>query len=103
MGPNSGNRLVLKPEIAQRRLLSPLNEESLAAIRKLATKLPNEADWIDLAYAWRDERDERDAAFRWFDLALALHDGSFQALATEPLLRELQSDPRFESLKRKVG
>ncbi len=46
---------------------------------------------------------ENDAAFRYFDEALAQRDGILIYLAAEPLTYRLSSDPRFRGLLQKMG
>jgi TolB-like protein/tetratricopeptide (TPR) repeat protein len=51
-------------------------------------------------YAWRGERDE---AFRWLDRAYVQHDGGLSDIAFDPLLANLQGDPRFAAFLRRMG
>jgi TolB-like protein len=47
-------------------------------------------------------RGETDAAFAWLDRAYQQRKGSLQPTRTEPLLRKLRQDPRFDALLRKA-
>jgi serine/threonine-protein kinase len=60
------------------------------------------ADWaygVAEVYAYRNERDK---AFLWLDTAYVQHDPDLQLVKVDPLLRNLQGDPRFESFLRKL-
>jgi tetratricopeptide (TPR) repeat protein len=46
---------------------------------------------------------ERDQAFRWFDKAVEDRSDCMVALAVDPRLDSLRSDPRFQDLQRRVG
>jgi TolB-like protein/Tfp pilus assembly protein PilF len=46
---------------------------------------------------------EKDQAFRWFDKALEDRSDCMVALAVDPRLDSLRSDPRFQDLQRRVG
>jgi TolB-like protein len=49
------------------------------------------------------DRGEVDQAFNWFDRAYQQHDGRLLWLKIDPLLRNVQSDPRFAALLNKLG
>jgi Tfp pilus assembly protein PilF len=49
------------------------------------------------------DRGEVDQAFNWFDRAYQQHDGGLLWLKIDPLLRNVQSDPRFAALLNKLG
>jgi TolB-like protein/Tfp pilus assembly protein PilF len=46
---------------------------------------------------------EKDQAFRWFDKAVEERSDCMVALAVDPRLDNLRSDPRFQDLQRRVG
>jgi TolB-like protein/tetratricopeptide (TPR) repeat protein len=46
---------------------------------------------------------EKDQAFRWFDKAVEDRSDCMVALAVDPRLDSLRSDPRFQDLQRRVG
>jgi len=46
---------------------------------------------------------EKDQAFRWFDKAVEERSDCMVALAVDPRLDSLRSDPRFQDLQRRVG
>ena len=49
------------------------------------------------------ERGQLDLAFEYFERAVAIHDESLQWLKFDPLLKNVQSDPRFKTLLHKIG
>ena len=49
------------------------------------------------------ERGQLDLAFEWFDRALLQHDDALQWLKFDPLLKNVQGDPRFKVLLHKIG
>ncbi len=51
-------------------------------------------------YAWRGERDK---AFEWLERAYAQNDGGLTFIKADPLMRPIQSDPRFVAFLRKMG
>ncbi len=50
-------------------------------------------------YAYRGEKDE---AFKWLDRAYAQRDGGFNEMKGDPLLKNVESDPRYAALLRKL-
>jgi hypothetical protein len=44
-----------------------------------------------------------DEAFRWFEAAYRLRDNGLAYLKVDPLLKNVQSDPRFNQLLNKLG
>jgi hypothetical protein len=46
---------------------------------------------------------EKGEAFRWFDKAVEERSDCMVALAVDPRLDSLRSDPRFQDLQRRVG
>jgi TolB-like protein len=70
--------------------------ESDAALNSLVEKFASsDAYRIAEVHAYRGEISE---AFRWLDRAYQDHNFGMVGLKTEPLLRNLHSDPRFEAL-----
>jgi TolB-like protein len=70
--------------------------ESDAALNSLTTRFAaSDAYGIAVVHAYRGETDE---AFRWLDRAYRGRDPGILALKTDPLLRNLHSDPRFHAL-----
>jgi adenylate cyclase len=49
------------------------------------------------------DRGQIDQAFKWFDRAYTQRDQDLLFLGVDPLLKNVQSDPRFEILLRKMG
>jgi len=47
--------------------------------------------------------DDRDQAFLWLNKALEVGDTNIVNLTTDPLYKNLRSDPRFEDLKKRIG
>ena len=48
-------------------------------------------------------RGEPEAAFQWLDRAYRAHDAGMLGLKTDPLLRSLHGDPRFQALLSRMG
>jgi serine/threonine protein kinase/tetratricopeptide (TPR) repeat protein len=93
-----GSRL-LGMALAEHDLGHP--EESQRALKSLIAKYADTwAVQVADAYAWRGQTDE---AFEWLDHAYAKRDGGLADLKFDPYLAKLRSDPRYESLLRKVG
>jgi TolB-like protein len=70
--------------------------ESDAALNSLTGKFASsDAYGIAEVHAYRGERDD---AFRWLDLAYRQHHPGMPGLKTDPLLRNLHGDPRFQAL-----
>jgi TolB-like protein/Tfp pilus assembly protein PilF len=70
--------------------------ESNAALNSLTEKFASrDAYGIAEAHAYRGEVDD---AFRWLDRAYRGHDFGMLGLKTDPLLRNLHGDPRFQTL-----
>jgi TolB-like protein len=70
--------------------------ESDAALNSLTGKFASsDAYGIAEVHAYRGERDD---AFRWLDLAYRQHHSGMPGLKTDPLLRNLHGDPRFQEL-----
>jgi TolB-like protein len=51
-------------------------------------------------YAWRNDKD---AAFKWLDRALQLHDGGLIYLKHDIFMDNLRHDPRYAALLKKLG
>lgn len=60
------------------------------------------ADGRDLAVVYAG-LDDKDQAFAWLERAFADHSGFLVFLRLEPLMRPLESDPRWNELLRRVG
>jgi serine/threonine protein kinase/Tfp pilus assembly protein PilF len=58
-----------------------------------------DADEIAEVYAWRGEKDR---AFEWLERAYRQRDGGLSTIKTDPTLRSLRADPRFNTLLRKM-
>lgn len=75
--------------------------ESDAALNSLTTRFAAiDAYGIAVVHAYRGETDE---AFRWLDRAYQGRDPGMLALRTDPLLRNLHGDPRFDALVNRMG
>jgi TolB-like protein/Tfp pilus assembly protein PilF len=73
--------------------------ESDAALRELTQKFAGEwAYQIAEVHAFRGEIDE---AFAWLDRAYAQRDGGFSEMKGDPLLKNLEGDPRYKAFMRK--
>ena len=51
-------------------------------------------------YAFRGQKAE---AFKWLDKAYAQRDGGLYRLKSRPLLKNLEGDPRYKALLRKMN
>jgi serine/threonine protein kinase/tetratricopeptide (TPR) repeat protein len=72
------------------------DEASRQALRRLIASASQTAAYqIAQVYAWRGERD---LAFEWLGRALASHDGGLAALKSDPMLRGLRGDRRYQAL-----
>jgi len=70
--------------------------ESDTALQSLeADFAANDAYEIALIHAYRGEAD---AAFGWLRRCVQTHNSKIVSIKTEPLLRTLHSDPRFQTL-----
>jgi TolB-like protein/tetratricopeptide (TPR) repeat protein len=75
--------------------------EAQAALAALKSAHAHDAPFqIAVVHAWRGEKD---LAFAWLDRALAAQDGGLRALRMEPLLRQLEGDPRLAKVERTMG
>ncbi len=72
----------------------------LADLRSMAEGGETSAFLVATAYLAFDDRDE---AFRWFDLALEERTSWFTSLRVEPRFAHLHDDPRFQRLLARVG
>jgi tetratricopeptide (TPR) repeat protein len=76
-------------------------KESDAALRELIAKYQAIDPYlIAEIYAFRNQSDE---AFEWLDRACAKHNDGLIFTKVEPLLKSLQSDPRFAALLKKLN
>jgi serine/threonine protein kinase/tetratricopeptide (TPR) repeat protein len=74
--------------------------ESDSALRELTQKFAD--DWayqIAEVHAFRGEIDE---AFAWLDRAYAQRDGGFSEMKGDPLLKNLEGDPRYQAFLRRM-
>src|SRR5204863_9655800 len=75
--------------------------ESNAALRSLTDAFASiDGYGIAMVHAYRGEIDD---AFRWLDRAYQRHEYGMVGLKTDPLLRNLQRDPRLQALLRRMG
>ncbi len=75
--------------------------ESDAALHLLTKKFASrDAYGIASVHAYRGEIDD---AFRWLDRAYGTHEHGMLYLKTDPLLRNLHGDPRFQTLLIRMG
>ena len=75
-------------------------QESDAALAELiATYHADAAFQIAEIYAYRGETDK---AFEWLDRAYAQRDGGFVEIKGDPLLKNLEHDPRYTALLKKL-
>jgi tetratricopeptide (TPR) repeat protein len=76
------------------------NKESDAALAELIAKdQAGMAFQIAEVYAFRGENDR---AFEWLERAYAQHDSGFTIMKGDPLLKSIESDPRYNALLRKL-
>jgi adenylate cyclase len=75
--------------------------QSDAALNSLTDKFASsDAYGIASIHAYRGEIDE---AFHWLDRAYRAHDFGMLGLNTDPLLRNLRGDPRFQAMLSRMG
>jgi tetratricopeptide (TPR) repeat protein len=75
-------------------------KEADAALRELVDQDAGHAAFqIAEVHAFRDERDQ---AFAWLERAYAQRDGGIIAMKGDPLLRSLESDPRYAAFLEKM-
>ena len=76
-------------------------DESNRSLATLTTKYADGAAFnIAEIHAFQGNRDQ---AFAWLDKAVETHDTGLQAIATNPFLKPLHSDPRWQSLLKRIG
>ena len=72
-----------------------------AALACLQTEFAGrEALEVAEAYAFRRQKDE---AFKWLDRAYAQKDNSHYYMKGDPLLKNLEADPRYKAFLRKMN
>ena len=77
------------------------NTESDAELAKLISDFaPKSYCFIGEIYAYRGDKDR---AFEWFGKAYEAHDSELTEIKGNPLVRNLQRDPRYFALLRKIG
>jgi tetratricopeptide (TPR) repeat protein len=74
--------------------------DSDAALRELTQKFAN--DWAYQIAEVHAVRGEIDEAFAWLDRAYAQRDGGFSEMKGDPLLKNLEGDPRYNAFLRKM-
>ena len=71
-----------------------------AALKDLVKQFQDGAAFeIAEVYAWRGEID---TAFEWLERAYAQHDGGFTVMKGDPLLKNLEDDPRHTAFLRRI-
>lgn len=75
-------------------------ESSLAGLTELAKRSYVSSYSIAEAYARLGEKDQ---AFAWLERAYAEHDSGMVSLGVEPIFNEMRSDPRFQSLLKRLN
>ena len=77
------------------------SEDSGAALQKLSEKFADKGAFvIASAHAYRGEID---AAFEWLDRAYEQHDPLISWMKLDPLLDNLESDPRLAAVLKKLN
>ena len=61
--------------------------------------LPRGAESTCRAYAFRGQRDE---AFAWLERAYAQRDGGLAQMKGDPLLKNLEADPRYTAFLKRM-
>jgi len=75
--------------------------EANSALEELITRFGQVAAYqVAEVFAWRGELDK---AFQWLDRAVAQRDPGLTYLKTDPILRRLYGDPRWEELLRRLN
>jgi len=74
--------------------------ESDAALHELTQKFAD--DWAYQIAEVHAFRGEIDKAFEWLDRAYTQRDGGFSEMKGDPLLKNLERDPRYKALLRKL-
>ena len=74
--------------------------ESEATLQQLIAKFPTDEPYlIAEVYAFRGETDR---AFEWLDRAYTEHDTGLKEMKGDPLLKNLERDPRYADLLKKM-
>ena len=77
------------------------NAEAATQLSEMEARHPKDMPFaIALVYANRGKMDE---AFGWLDEAYRLRDNGLLSIRVDPLLKNVQSDPRFNQLLNKLG
>lgn len=72
-----------------------------AALERLKAENGNDSPYdISTVYAFRNQKDQ---AFKWLDRAYAQKDDSLWVIKSDPLLKDLEGDPRYKVLLRKMN
>jgi len=75
-------------------------DDNFVNVKLLEELLKSASYEVATAYVLLEEKDQ---AFRWFDKAVEDRSDCMVALAVDPRLDSLRSDPRFQDLQRRVG
>jgi TolB-like protein len=75
-------------------------EADLVLVKLEKDHSDDDAQGIGLIYA---DRGDLSQAFKWFDRAYTQHEASLMWIKVEPLLKNVQTDPRFKTLLKKLG
>lgn len=84
--------------MAEHTLKDP-KESQQALDEVIATNAQDAAYQIAEVFAWRGESTK---AFEWLARAYSQRDAGFTIIKTDPLLKSLHADPRFDALLRKL-
>jgi tetratricopeptide (TPR) repeat protein len=74
--------------------------DSTAALAQMLKSQSNHPFAIAQVYAFRGESDE---AFKWLDRAFAQKDASLEYIKGNPLLKNLDGDPRYKAILKKMN
>lgn len=75
-------------------------EKMLARLKELSTGQYVQPSYIAMLYAGLGERDQ---TFEWLEKAYANRDDRLVFVMTDPLMDDIQRDPRFQDLLRRIG
>ncbi len=75
--------------------------EADAELRKLISEFAS--DSLCLIGELYASRGDKDRAFEWFTKAYDAHDSDLTEIKGNPLVRNVERDPRYSALLRKIG